>query len=197
MRGKENTWESKTLLAARLWAVFNVIMFILSIFIQGGELPSQSVTVILNSCSTRGSQRGYAEEPCEHGSTETLWGHSNYHCMCNHKSRTITHTIRHLLSPTFLFCCSAWGAYRQLLHKLRDRHDRLDQLLWSVKGQIFHSLGSVSGLLGRSVCLADALCKGHTAVVSVIARVHTCYTYTAFLLENYLFSVHTYTVQHL
>lgn len=35
--GKANTWESKTWLAARLWAVFNVILFILSIFFLGRE----------------------------------------------------------------------------------------------------------------------------------------------------------------
>lgn len=114
---------------------------------SGGRLSPVSVSQWFLICALSGGvRRGYAAEPCEHGSTETLRGRSNYHCMCNHKSRTITHTIRHLLTPGFLFCRSAWGAYRQLRHELRDRHDWLDQLLWSVKGQIFHSLGSLSGL---------------------------------------------------
>lgn len=60
---------------------------------------------------------------------------------------------------------------------MRDRHDWLDQLLWSVKGQIFHTGGPCQ------VCLAGALCKGCTAVVSVKARPHMwhslqiCYSY--------------------
>lgn len=45
------------------------------------------------------------------------------------------------LSPGLLFCHSARGAHWQLLHELRNRHDWLDQLLWSVKGQVFHCWG--------------------------------------------------------
>lgn len=195
MRGKVNTWESNSSLRARLWAVFNVILFILSVFIQGAKLPSESVTVILNLCTKRGgSQRGYAAEPCEHTVRRNAsGGRGNYHCMCNHKSRTITHTIRHLLSPGFLFCHSAWGAHRQLRLELRRRHDWLDQLLWSVKGQVFHQGGCVAWWClyqvcseGLSVCFADAPCKGRTAVVSVIARLHTWHKHTVVSLKNYL-----------
>lgn len=55
----------------RLWAVFNVILFTLSIFIRGVELLGESVTAILNSHTKQGGvSGGYTAEPREHGSAE-------------------------------------------------------------------------------------------------------------------------------
>lgn len=79
-----------------LGCFFYVILFILSIFIQGAKSPASLSVWFLIHALSRGSQRGHAAESCEHRTTETLRGRSNYHCMYNHKSWTITHTIRHL-----------------------------------------------------------------------------------------------------
>lgn len=87
-----NTWKGKILLQARLWGVFNFILWLFTLICwkkSKGSLQEGFLSHALYGEWVRG---GDAANPSVQGHRNRSRRRSNYLCMCNEKSQTITHT---------------------------------------------------------------------------------------------------------